>query len=243
MPGDGEPVPGEDVERLGGPDMDETDARMVGDGAGDGVPESGDVFDIAPHLRGEDEKKSLGDPPDEMTREGVRLNKALRQYFLQEDPAAASGSDPRDAVGAYSDFDMERDHMGTNDLSSTWYKSPGRPAGTAGDPYRGEDPNAQLGFHPPRAQDDPTTAPPSTVGMDGVAARRAPPIWQLSAGSDTSKVLGADAKPAQDGGESGDEPEEGDEEAEGTDAEDTGEEDDTAKGEKQVSSGAGRGRY
>lgn len=51
--------------------------------------------------------------------------------------------------GFYSSFDMNRDYTGTDDPNSTWYRSPGRPAGTEGDPYRDSDPYAQLGFHSP----------------------------------------------------------------------------------------------
>lgn len=113
----------------------------------------------------------------------------IRRFFLQEevDPSPAH-------VGAYTPFDMERDHTGRSTMP--WYRSPGLPAGGDGDPGRAADPHAYLGMHPPAAQGDPTSAPPAATGQTGASARLAPPIWQLSAGSDTSKVLGANARPA-----------------------------------------------
>jgi hypothetical protein len=187
-----EPV-GDDRERVGDPlGIDETDARMVDDDRGNGVgdPNDPDDIDIADHLRGDEEKTSLGDPPDETIEEELAFVSAL----LKEDPAVASGSDPTDVHGLYTPFDMTRDHMGTDDLSATWYRSPGREPGGDGDPFRGPDPNVQLGFHTTRAQDDPAASPPAVDGDKGIAARQTPPIWQLSGGSDTSAMLGANAK-------------------------------------------------
>lgn len=111
----------------------------------------------------------------------------MRRFFLQEDQATPGVAH----VGAYTPFDMERDHMGKT--STPWYRSPGLAAGADGDPSRPADPHAYLGMHPPAAQQDPTASPPAASGEGGTAARLAPPIWQLSAGSDTSKVLGANA--------------------------------------------------
>jgi hypothetical protein len=228
----GEEPEGYDRERVGDPlgmdqvhDVDETDDRMMDDDEGPGMPDPDepDDLDIADHLRGDEEKTSLGDPPDETMETEVWLKAAIDSYMLQENPAGAGMVDPTVVRGAYSDFDMNSDHMGTDDLSATWYRSPGREPGGDGDPFRGPDPHAQLGFHPPKAQSDPTASPPGADGEEGVASRLAPPIWQLSAGSDTSKVLGANAKADTGGVESGDEPEEGAEGEEGQGGEEGGE--------------------
>ena len=199
MPGEGEPVSHEDAERLG-----ETD-------------EINETLKLAAHLRGPDDKTSLGDPPDETMRNEALLRRELRRFFMQEGPAGASGSDPREPKGAYAPFDMVRDHTGTEDPTDAWYRSPGREPGGDGDPFRGPDPYAQLGFHPPKAGDDPTASPPAADGQTGAQARLAPPIWQLSAGSDTSTVLGAGAKPASSDVGSDGEQEEGTEGEDGTD--------------------------
>lgn len=178
-------------------EMNQVDDRMIGDGADD---------DISDHLKDGEDGQSLGNSPDETMREHDDLSRELQLYFLQEDveqqnsdaepadgtseppgnggEAESGGSAPAGAAGFYTPFDKERDH------SATWYRSPGQAAGTAGDPFRSEDPHAQLGFHPP--------------GSDGESKPLAPPIWQLSAGSDTSKVLGANAKAGAGGGQSGD---------------------------------------
>lgn len=198
MPGEGESLSPEDAERLGDPSgMDETDDRMMGDSKGP-TAELDDREDLAPHLRDEEDGLSLGDPVEES------LQHEIRDYLMQEGPAGAGMVDPTDARGAYTPFDMNKDHMGTDDLSATWYRSPGRQAGADGDPYRGEDPHAQLGFHPPKQGKDPVASPPAADGEEGVAARRTPPIWQLSAGSDTSKILGANVTgPSSDAGPEG----------------------------------------
>ena len=223
-------------------EMDETDERMVGDNAGDTHdPNDPNDFDLSSHLRGTDEKLSLGDPDPMDEAETSALFHSIKEYFLQEAEGveAPSGDDETPSPGSgaavgspsagnsngfYTPFDMDKDH------SSTWYKSPGQGAGTAGDPFRGEDPYAQLGFHAPAGDKDPTASPPATDGEEGVAARLAPPIWQLSAGSDTSKVLGANAKADSGGVDSGNEPEAG-EEGQGEEGE-SGDEGDEAEGSK-----------
>jgi hypothetical protein len=227
----GEEPEGYDRERVGDPlGMDETDGRMEGDAMGNGFdPEDDNELHISDHLRGPEEKTSLGDPPDETVREAAWVNRAAKQYLLQEEPAVATGSDPRNAKGAYAPFDMVKDHTGTDDLSSTWYRSPGREPGGDGDPFRGADPYSQLGFHPPRGQKDPTASPPKADGEDGVAARLAPPIWQLSGGGDTSKMLGANAKPASSDVGSGD----GSEEAEEAGGDGVSDDESGAQGEEQ----------
>lgn len=225
----GEDPDSSDLERMGDEiGMGETDDRMVGDDAGAGTTrstEDGD-FDISDHLRSDEEKISLGNPPDETMEE--EFYRELKSYFLQEEQEISKGF--------YTPFDMIRDHTGTDDLSATWYRSPGREAGSEGDPFRGNDPYAQLGFHPPKAQSDPTASPPAADGESGVSARLAPPIWQLSAGSDTSKVLGANAKADTSSVESND----GSEETQGEDSgdgdrEDSGSEEESSKGKESSS--------
>jgi len=196
-------------------------------------------MEIADHLRGTDEKQALGDPPDETVGEAL-LRRELKRFFLQEGPAGASGSDPREPKGAYSAFDMDRDHGDVDRLSSPWYKSPGRPAGEDGDPFRGPDPYSQLGFHPPKAGADPVASPPGADGEQGVQARLAPPIWQLTAGGDTSSVLGANAHPTSNEVGSDGEPEEG-EEGDGPEGED-GSEEGEAQGGQQGQGRPERGR-
>ena len=126
------------------------------------------------------------------------LAEDMRVFFLQEDQATPGVAH----VGAYTPFDMERDHTGRQ--SSPWYRSPGLAAGGDGDPGRNTDPHAYLGMHPSAAARDPAASPPAADGQSGTAARLAPPIWQLSAGSDTSKVLGANARPGSSDVQSGD---------------------------------------
>ena len=232
MPGEGEPVDPEDMERLGEPcGMDETDGFSMGDGLGNGESDPNDPdskdFDIADHLKGSQDKTALGDPaPDEEVVEARILNREIRQYLLQEYPAGAGMVDPRDAKGFYTDFDMEKDHHTGDDIQGTWYKSPGREPGADGDPFRGPDPYAQLGFHPPDRKD--TTSHPAVNGEEGNAARRADPAWQLTGGGNTSTMLGAGAKPATPEVESEDESEEG---AEGTQGEES--EEGSQEGEEQ----------
>lgn len=199
-------------------DISETDEQVVGDGLGNGEKDPNEFdkgeYDIASHLRGDEDKTSLGSPPDEVMEESRRLNHEIANYlarntFLLEYPAGAGMVDPINAKGFYSDFDMEKDHHTGADIQGMWYRSPGREPATDGDPFRVEDPHARLGFHPPPVKD--TTSPPAVNGEEGIAARRAQPIWQLNGTGDTSKMLGADAKP--DSGEVGseDESEEGEE--------------------------------
>ena len=234
----GEEPEGYDRERVGDPlGMDETDARMQGDGLGPTEEDpNDDGIEIADHLRGDEEKTSLGDPPDETMEESLSTD--IRDFLLQEEPAAAGAVDPREPKGFYTPFDMTRDHTGTDDLSATWYRSPGRQAGGDGDPFRSSDPHAQLGFHPPKAQNDPTASPPAADGEIGTAARLAPPIWQLSAGGDTSKVLGANAKADTGGGESEDG--QGEEDAGGEGGEGTDEEGGSPEGKQSGRSGVER---
>ena len=218
---------------VGGDDLDETDDRMLGDGKGNGIPDPNtgdDEIKISPHLVGDDEKLSLGSPPEEkperhLGEDHAWLKREIKRYMLQEDPAGTSLADPNGAKGFYSDFDMEKDHHTGADIQGLWYKSPGREPGTEGDPFRVEDPASRLKMHPD--ENDPTTVHPAVSGEEGWDALRAPAIGALTGGDDTSTMLGANAKPgAPDVGSDG-EPEE-DEEGEGGDAQG-----DEAEGEEQ----------
>lgn len=212
-------------------DLDETDARSEGDGAGNGIPDPDsdeELDDMSAHLRADQEDLSLGSPPEEQPThsvwdEAVQLNREIKRYMLQEYPAGAGMVDPtKPPKGFYSDFDADRDHGSVEKMQGAWYRSPARPAGTDGDPFRGDDPYTQLGFHSPKGPTDGTT-PPAASGEEGVAARKTPAIWSLSAGSDTSSVLGAGAKPAGEEVGSEGEPEETPEEGEGPGDESGGE--------------------
>lgn len=233
FPSECEPMLPGDADRLGEDgDLDETDDRTLGDGEGPGIPAPNDNPDgkMSPHLRTDDDT-SLGSPPEEKPREGFYgeswLNREIRRYMLQEYPAGAGMVDPtKEPLGAYTHFDMDKDHGSVTKMQGAWYKSPGRTPGEDGDPFRGTDPNAQLGFHPPAGDKNPDAAPPATMGMDGAKSRRAPRAWPLGAGDDTSKVLGANAHPANTDVGSGDESEAGEEGERGTEG-------DEAQGEEQ----------
>ena len=212
-PTGGVPLDGDVADRLGEP-LGETDGFTMEDDLGNGEkdrndPDSDD-FKIAQHLRGDDEKLSLGDPPDNDVmkdqKEARELNAEIRAYLLQEYPVGAGMVDPtKDPKGFYTDFNMEKDHHTGADIQGVWYKSPGQAPGTAGDPFRVEDPHSRLGFHPPPHKD--TTSHPAVSGEKGADALRAPGIWQLTGGSDTSQMLGPSVKgssaevPSEDGTE------------------------------------------
>lgn len=238
-----------DHERLGDPtglpsgaegDLEETDDRMIGDGKGNGIPdpEAGDDdLKMSPHLKGDEEKTSLGDPPEEKPRGNFGestdwLTSEIKRYMQQkplmlEYPAGAGMVDPIEPPkGFYSDFDMAKQHGDGEYIQSPWYQTPGRAMGTDGDPFRGEDAPGQLKMH--TGEGIPTTAVhPAISGEEGFAALRAPEIGALTGGGDTSTMLGANAKPgAPDVDSEDDESEEGEE---GGDAEG----DDEAQGETQ----------
>lgn len=207
FPNKGEPLTPREEDELG--DVDEGDERMEGDGAGIPSPNDDDD-DLAQHLRGDDDKTSLGSPPEEKPTKGrwdevhdpAWLRREIRRFMLQENPAGAGMVDPSpDKPGFYTPFDMVRDHTGTDDPQDRWYRSPGRQPGTDGDPFRGPDPYAQLGFHAPQGADDPGTTPPGAEGEEGVAARETPAVGELTMGDDTSKLKsapqGGTEKPAQ----------------------------------------------
>jgi len=174
----------------------ETDERMMGDGATNGFDDLGFPDSIALHL--DSKRAGLGDD----NADDDIVAHEIKEFFLQEQDASSDdeqatptpGKAP-EIKGFYTPFDMAKDHMGTDNFHGTWYKSPGQPAGAAGDPFRSEDPYAQLGFHPPAGAADPTTTPPSTTGETGVTARDVPEDESLKI-DDTSK-LGAN-KPSSD---------------------------------------------
>lgn len=94
-----------------------------------------------------------------------QLKKLLREAILGEDGPSASATDPTtSADDGFYDYDEER---GT-DIFGVWDMSPGQPPGTAGDPYRPEDPYLDLGMH---RSDDNAGAPPFAAGEEGVNSR------------------------------------------------------------------------
>lgn len=224
-PTEGEPLDPRDADRIGdptgdnGPDLDETDDRMIGDGMGPGIkdPEFTDgEGEISQHLRNND-VTCLGSPPEEkpkagfygerLERESDWLSKEIQRFMkqkrfrIQESPVGAGMVDPlKPPHGFYSDFDAAKDHGDGSYIQGTWYRSPGRPAGGDGDPFRGDDPYKQLGFHSPKGPTDGTT-PPAASGEKGVAARKTPEIWSLNAGSNTGEVLGANKPKGTEGSE------------------------------------------
>jgi hypothetical protein len=75
----------------------------------------------------------------------VRVSLRNLRWLIHETlGAGASGSDPRDPKGFYP-YEKERG----NDIHGFWYKSPGRPVGQDGDPFRPEDAAAYIGQKPP----------------------------------------------------------------------------------------------
>ena len=77
-----------------------------------------------------------------------RSKELLRSYIkevlnLNEmgEPGGASGSDPTDVKGFYP-YEIERGV----DIHSFWYKSPGRPMGGDGDPFRPADAFEYIGM-------------------------------------------------------------------------------------------------
>ena len=163
----------------------ETDDRMVGDDAGNGIDSLGDPEKIADHLTDAEDRPALGDPDEDLVKE-------IRKYFLQEadgEPETPTPGETPEINGFYTPFDMVRDHTGTDNIQGTWYRSPGRPAGGDGDPFRDADPYAQLGFHPPKGPEDPTASPPAADGEDGTAALDAPEDDSLK--TDDTADLGA----------------------------------------------------
>jgi hypothetical protein len=95
-------------------------------------------------------------------RFGHRNASTLRAYIrsvLMEmgGPAAASGTDPKDAKGFYP-YDIERGA----DIHSFWYRSPGRGMGSDGD-FRPDDPMSYIGMSAPAsAEADATPASTTT---------------------------------------------------------------------------------
>lgn len=239
----GEEPDGAERERLGDENgMDEADARMIDDNRGptEDDPNDPDQGDMAVHLRGDEERTCLGTPKREemgtlALGEVAQLNREIRRYMqqLHEEPAVASVStDPTDTRGLYTAFDMAKDHGTGDEIQGTWYRSPGREAGLDGDPFRGTDPQQQLGFHVAKKD---STSPPAVSGEEGMDARRVKDPWPLGGGSDTSKMLGANARPDSVG--SGDDGEGSEDADSGTDeeVEELGDDSDekAAQGKKQ----------
>jgi hypothetical protein len=106
-----------------------------------------------------EDAERLGDPlggaaaDDEDEENDDALKREIREFLAQEGPPGASLVDPREPQGAYPPFDPVKDRMGTDDPFSTWYRSPGRQPGTEGDPYRSDDPSAQLGLRSPATKE------------------------------------------------------------------------------------------
>lgn len=74
------------------------------------------------------------------------LRRMIREAILAEygQAASASGSDPTDVKGFYP-YEIERGV----DIHGYWYKSPGRAAGSDGDPFRPADAASYIGLTPP----------------------------------------------------------------------------------------------
>src|SRR3990167_55031 len=81
----------------------------------------------------------------------------IREAVIREfgEPTAASGTDPTSPKGFY-DYEIERGA----DIHSFWYKSPGRPMGEDGDPYRAKDAAAYIGMKAP--EPEPEESPEGT---------------------------------------------------------------------------------
>jgi hypothetical protein len=71
----------------------------------------------------------------------------LKQIIRETLGAGASGTDPTEHDGFYS-YEIPR---GT-DVHGFWYRSPGRPMGSDGDPSRPADAMAYIGMTPPNEE-------------------------------------------------------------------------------------------
>jgi len=69
----------------------------------------------------------------------------IRRILRESSPGASVVSDPTDVSGFYN-YDIERGA----DIHGFWYKSPGRGAGTDGDPGRPENSSKYIGLEPPQ---------------------------------------------------------------------------------------------
>jgi hypothetical protein len=77
------------------------------------------------------------------------VRRMIREALIREfgEPTAASGTDPTSPKGFY-DYEIERGA----DIHGFWYKSPGRPMGEDGDPYRAKDAAAYIGMKAPEPE-------------------------------------------------------------------------------------------
>ena len=84
------------------------------------------------------------------------LRRIIREELIREygQATAASGTDPMDAKGFYP-HEMER----RVDIQGYWYKSPGRPMGSDGDPFRPADAAEYIGMKPPAGGEGEESAP------------------------------------------------------------------------------------
>lgn len=99
----------------------------------------------------------------------------LRLLIRETLGAAASVSDPTDVKGFYP-YEIER---GT-DVHGYWYRSPGRPMGGDGDPFRPADAAEYIGMKPP--PDNPVDTP----GADAAADVKPTDVMPDVAGSDNT---------------------------------------------------------
>lgn len=97
----------------------------------------------------------------------------LRRLIRETLGATATATSPQDPAGFYS-YDMER---GT-DIHGYWYRSPGRPMGGDGDPFRPADAAEYIGMKPP--PDDPVDTP----GADAASDVEPPDVMPDVAGTD-----------------------------------------------------------
>jgi hypothetical protein len=88
-----------------------------------------------------------------------RIRSLIKEILLREfgQATSASGTDPTDPKGFYP-YEIDRGI----DIHGFWYKSPGRPVGSDGDPYRPEDAAAFLGMKKPEEP-----APEGEEGSEG----------------------------------------------------------------------------
>jgi hypothetical protein len=92
------------------------------------------------------------------------LRRIIRGVLLREfgGPTGASGTDPTKPDGFYP-YEIERGA----DIHGFWYKSPGRPMGGDGDPFRPDDAAVYIGQKPPS---DNAVNTPGEDAPDGMPA-------------------------------------------------------------------------
>lgn len=87
------------------------------------------------------------------------IRKIIRRVIKENPAGAAVAADPTDVKGFYP-YDLER---GT-DIHGFWYKSPGRTAGSDGDPGRPADASEYIGLKPKETSSEQTDEP--AIGAD-----------------------------------------------------------------------------